>query len=314
MSDVPAKPKSLLPVWDEGTKMFVFNFFAGGIAGGVSKTVVAPIERVKLLLQNQASSQQMATIHTKPYAGVVDCFKRVYLEQGLISFWRGNWANCVRYFPTQALNFAFKEKYQKFFVRHDPKKDFWKFFAGMLASGGAAGATSLAFVYPLDFARTRMGMDVGKDASEREFKSLTDCVRQIVKKDNVVGLYKGFGISVMGIIIYRAAFFGLYDTSKTMFFKDPKKAPIWATFGLGLGVETVAGVIAYPFDTIRRRLMMQAGRKTDLQYKGTADCFAKICSQEGIQGFFKGCYSNMLRGVGGAIVLCLYDELHKLYA
>lgn len=71
-------------------------------------------------------------------------------------------ANCIRYFPTQALNFAFKEKYQKFFIRHDKKTDFWKFFAGMLAAGGAAGATSMAFVYPLDFARTRLGADVGK--------------------------------------------------------------------------------------------------------------------------------------------------------
>ena len=59
--------------------------------------------------------------------------------QGLRSFWRGNLANIIRYFPTQALNFAFKEKYQKFFIRHDKNTDFWKFFAGMLAAGGAAG-------------------------------------------------------------------------------------------------------------------------------------------------------------------------------
>ena len=97
----------------------------------------------------------------------------------MASFWRGNMANVIRYFPTQALNFAFKERYQKFFIRHDKKTDFWKFFAGMLAAGGAAGATSMAFVYPLDFARTRLGADVGKVTKKhalwgliREFRAL----------------------------------------------------------------------------------------------------------------------------------------------
>ena len=61
-----------------------------------------------------------------------------------------------RYFPTQALNFAFKDTYKKIFMEGvDQKKDFWKFFAANLAAGGAAGATSLLIVYPLDFARTR---------------------------------------------------------------------------------------------------------------------------------------------------------------
>ena len=62
----------------------------------------------------------------------------------------------LRYFPTQALNFAFKDKYKLLFLNNvDKKKEFWRFFAGNLASGGAAGATSLLIVYPLDFARTR---------------------------------------------------------------------------------------------------------------------------------------------------------------
>merc|ERR1712111_163474 len=92
------------------------------------------------------------------YNGIVDCFKRVNAEQGFLSFWRGNVVNVVRYFPTQALNFAFKDTYKKLFMEGlDRNKDFWKFFAGNLAAGGAAGATSLCIVYPLDFARTRLG-------------------------------------------------------------------------------------------------------------------------------------------------------------
>lgn len=88
--------------------------------------------------------------------GIIDCFVRIPKEQGFVSLWRGNMANVIRYFPTQALNFAFKDVYKRTFLDGvDKNKQFWRYFAGNLASGGAAGATSLCFVYPLDFARTR---------------------------------------------------------------------------------------------------------------------------------------------------------------
>lgn len=158
---------------------FMLDLMAGGLAGGISKTVVAPIERVKLILQTQDASTQIS--QDKRYKGIFDAFRRIPAEQGVSSLWRGNLANIIRYFPTQALNFAFKDKYKKIFVRHDPKKDFWKFFAGNLASGGAAGATSLAFVYPLDFARTRLAADVGSKTT-RQFTGLGNCISTIYKK------------------------------------------------------------------------------------------------------------------------------------
>lgn len=286
---------------------FLTDLAAGGIAGGVSKTVVAPIERVKLLLQVQAASTQIAK--DQQYKGIVDCFSRVSKEQGVASLWRGNLANVIRYFPTQALNFAFKDKYKKLFVRHNPKTDFWKFFAGNLASGGAAGATSLMFVYPLDFARTRLGADVGK-GDARQFTGLGNCISTIYKSDGLKGLYQGFGVSVGGIIVYRAAFFGGYDTAKQVLLKDPKNSPFWQNWMVAQVVTTAAGVISYPFDTVRRRMMMQAGRG-EILYTSTFDCWKKIAAAEGPKGFFKGALSNAIRGSGGAIVLVLYDEIQK---
>jgi len=130
------------------------DFIAGGVSAAISKTAVAPIERVKLLLQVQHASKQIE--ESKRYKGMVDCFVRIPKEQGFGAFWRGNLANVIRYFPTQALNFAFKDKYKQVFLGGvDKNKQFWRYFLGNLASGGAAGATSLCFVYPLDFARTR---------------------------------------------------------------------------------------------------------------------------------------------------------------
>jgi len=295
-----------------GAVAFLKDAAAGGVAAGISKTVVAPIERVKLLLQVQASSTQI-----KPedrYTGIVDCFRRVASEQGVSSFWRGNMANIIRYFPTQALNFAFKDKYKQIFLGGVSKDQFWRFFLGNLASGGAAGATSLMFVYPLDFARTRLGADVGKGKS-RQYTGLLDCIQKTFKSDGARGLYQGFGVSVGGIIVYRAAFFGGYDTLREVALKDPKTAPAWQKFLVAQFVTSCSGVVSYPFDTVRRRMMMQAGlAESEKAYKSTADAWVKIAKNEGVGAFFRGAASNILRGTGGAIVLVLYEEIQKLMA
>lgn len=290
---------------------FAKDFLAGGISAAISKTVVAPIERVKLLLQVQHVSKQIAA--DKQYKGIIDCLIRIPKEQGILSFWRGNLANVIRYFPTQALNFAFKDKYKQIFLGGvDKRTQFWRYFMGNLASGGAAGATSLCFVYPLDFARTRLAADVGKGAGQREFNGLVNCLGKIFKSDGLMGLYRGFSVSVQGIIIYRAAYFGFYDTTKGMLKTDAKHTPIVVSWMIAQTVTVISGIISYPFDTVRRRMMMQSGRaKTDMLYKNTLDCWVKIGKTEGASAFFKGALSNIIRGTGGAFVLVLYDEIRN---
>ncbi|KAI8427017.1 hypothetical protein MSG28_014662 [Choristoneura fumiferana] len=290
---------------------FAKDFIAGGVSAAVSKTAVAPIERVKLLLQVQHVSKQIA--EDQRYKGIIDAFVRIPKEQGFTSYWRGNLANVIRYFPTQALNFAFKDKYKQVFLGGvDKNTQFWRWFAGNLASGGAAGATSLCFVYPLDFARTRLAADVGKGAGQREFSGLGNCLTKIFKSDGLIGLYRGFGVSVQGIIIYRASYFGFYDTARGML-PDPKNTPIVISWAIAQVVTTVAGIMSYPFDTVRRRMMMQSGRaKADILYKNTIHCWATIAKTEGGAAFFKGAFSNVLRGTGGAFVLVLYEEIKKV--
>ena len=300
-------------------RSFAADFLIGGVSAAVSKTVVAPIERVKLLLQVQdAMKKKKSATPADPakemvkYKGIGDCFTRVYNEQGFASFWRGNLANVIRYFPTQALNFAFKAVYKKVFCPYNPKKEPVKFFFGNCMSGGAAGATSLCVVYPLDFARTRLAADVGSGKA-REFNGLVDCLKKVALSDGPQGLYRGFGISVVGIIAYRAAYFGCFDTGKSMLFADTKNASMIAMWLFAQIVTVFSGVLSYPLDTIRRRLMMQSGKKGgDIQYTGTVDCARKILAQEGPKAFFKGSLSNVLRGTGGALVL-VFDAKIKAY-
>jgi solute carrier family 25 (adenine nucleotide translocator) protein 4/5/6/31 len=290
-------------------KKFLIDWITGGTAAAVSKTAVAPIERVKLLLQVQHAQKTIAA--DQRYTGILNCFMRVSKEQGVWSLWRGNLANVIRYFPTQALNFAFKDTYKRWFLAGvDKKEHFWKFFAGNLASGGMAGATSLCFVYPLDFGRTRLAMDVGKGAGDREFKGLADCLVKIAKHDGPIGLYRGFVVSCQGIIVYRAAYFGVFDTTKTLLSADPKSMNFFLAWAIAQVVTVSSGILSYPWDTVRRRMMMQSGRK-DILYKNTWDCTVKVVKQEGFLALYKGALSNIFRGTGGALVLAIYDEIQK---
>ncbi|CAH0577860.1 unnamed protein product [Chrysodeixis includens] len=307
----PGKPGGKQPKPAREKRAFVKDFFAGGVSAAVSKTAVAPIERVKLLLQVQHSSKQIKA--DKRYKGIFDVIKRIPKEQGILSFWRGNFANVLRYFPTQALNFAFKDKYKTIFLEGINKNtQFWRYFAGNLISGGAAGATSMCFVYPLDYARTRLGADVGRGKG-KEFQGITDCLVKTFKSDGPVGLYRGFVVSVQGIIIYRATYFGFFDTARA-YLPDPKNTPLVITWMIAQSVTTFAGFTSYPLDTVRRRMMMQSGRSVEQrQYKSTAHCWASILKKEGIKAFYKGALSNVFRGAGAALVLVLYDEVKKLF-
>ena len=294
----------------KGPKLsFVENFALSGAAAVISKTAAAPIERVKLLVQNQDEMIKAGRLD-KPYKGVIDCTTRTFRTEGVLPFWRGNLANCLRYFPTQALNFAFKDKIKAIFKmkKTDP---YMVNFSKNIASGGAAGAMSLCFVYSLDYARTRLANDAksGKKGGERQFNGLIDVYKKTLKSDGIVGLYRGFVISCVGIIVYRGCYFGFYDTLKPILLGD--NAGVVASFALGYVVTISSGLLSYPIDTIRRRMMMTSGEA--VKYKGSMDCAVQIIKAEGFMSMMKGAGANILRGVAGAGVLAGFDKFKELY-
>jgi solute carrier family 25 (adenine nucleotide translocator) protein 4/5/6/31 len=289
---------------------FAENFALSGAAAVISKTAAAPIERVKLLVQNQEEMLKSGRL-SEPYKGVIDCTVRVFRTEGFLPFWRGNLANCIRYFPTQALNFAFKDKIKSLFNMRKTDSYAVK-FSKNIASGGAAGAMSLCFVYSLDYARTRLANDTkaaGKGGTPRQFNGLIDVYRKTLKSDGFVGLYRGFVISCIGIIVYRGCYFGFYDTLKPIMLGDD--AGVFLSFILGYGVTVSAGLVSYPIDTIRRRMMMTSGEA--VKYKGSFDCAVQILKNEGAMSFMKGAGANILRGVAGAGVLAGFDKFQSLY-
>jgi len=291
---------------------FAEEFMIGGIAAGVSKTASAPIERVKLLVQNQDEMMNQGRL-TEPYKGVMDCFRKVHSQEGVAAFWRGNWANVIRYFPTQALNFAFKDVFKTMFPWKANKDGYLKWFAGNMLSGGLAGASSLVFVYSLDYARTRLANDA-KSAkkgavAERQFNGLIDVYRKTWATDGIAGLYRGFMVSCVGIVVYRGCYFGFYDTLKPLVLGD--KDIFIANFALGWVVTIAAGIASYPLDTVRRRMMMTSGQA--VKYKSSWDCTTTIIKTEGVASLFKGAGANVLRGMAGAGVLSGVDAIKPIY-
>ena len=128
-----------------------------------------------------------------------------------------------------------------------------------------------------------------------------DVYRKTLASDGLLGLYRGFGPSVLGIIVYRGLYFGMYDSFKPVVLVGPLEGNFLASFALGWSVTTGAGVASYPLDTIRRRMMMTSGEA--VKYKSSLDAARQIAAAEGVRSFFKGAGANILRGVAGAGVL-----------
>ncbi|KAF8880487.1 mitochondrial carrier domain-containing protein [Mucidula mucida] len=238
-------------------KEFTLDF----LMAAVSKTSAAPIERVKLLIQNQDEMIKQGRL-ARPYDGAIDTFRRTYAEEGMVSLWRGNTANVI----TQALNFAF-----------------------------TAGASSMIFVYSLDFARTRLANDAKSTrggGGERQFTGLVDVYRK-------TRMYRGFVPSVLGIVIYRGFYFGCCDSLKPVVLVGNLQGSFLASFFLGWCVTVGASTAAYPVDTIRRRMMMISGSGS--HYKSMFDAGSQLSAG-----------ANVLRVVAAAGVLALYGEFQEI--
>ena len=279
----------------------VRRFVAGGISGAVAKTISAPLEAIKLKLQYAEDDDE----------GALDCARRIWEREGWWGFYRGNLANVLRYFPTQAFNFALKNKVKGLFPKYSPKKNPWKAFAVNVVSGGLTGAASLSLVYPLDTARTQLIICTNDDGSPK-YSNMVDFFRDW--NGDVRKLYDGYVVSVAGIIPFRAIYFIVNDTLRAIlpWIRDEGLKGIVCKFTTAQCAALCAAYASYPFDTVRRRLQADAQRPLgERRYKGNLDCLKKVYRVEGVRALFRGAGYNALRTVTSALALVAYGELKK---
>lgn len=288
------------------------NLLAGGFSGIVAKTLIAPIERVKLLLQTQRGNSRLSP--QQFYSGPLQCFQRIYREEGLVAFWRGNTANVARYFPSQALNFALKDKFKYIFAAPPHEvKSFWSECLRNLAAGGTAGGVSQLVSYPFDLARTRLAVDVGRHVSERIYRGPVDCIVKVYRNGGFASVYRGFAVSFSGVVLFRSLFLGGYDTIKFHFNLEEKG--LFLRYVSAQAWTTLVGSFCYPIDTIKRRLMVQDGyvshSNSEVNFLNAREICIRLYKHEGIRGFYSGLSVNMIRGLSGALLLVGYDEAKK---
>lgn len=268
---------------------FLADFTAGGISGAVAQTVTIPLDNV----------------HRSKFYRPHETVARL---------WAKHLTNVIRFFPTRAFNFAFKDQSKQFFPIYNPKIDFGMLLLINMLSGGLAGAGSLCIMYPVDFALTRLALDMG--SGKRSFRGLADCLVKTAKEPaGIMGLYHGFGVSLAAVMPYRAVYFGMFDTLASInpCRNDRGVLAFTSKFVIAQTTAIVASYVSYPFDTIRRRLQMQSERPPAARiYSGAVDCLTKITQQEGVSLLFKGAGTNAWRTISTALVLVLYDEVKPL--
>jgi len=290
------------------------DLFIGGSIGAISKTIMAPVERVKLLMQTQDSNPAVLRGEVERYKGIGDCFARVRSEQGVVAFWRGNLVNCLRYAPQQGSALAFNDFLNRVFPVYNPTTDFWKGFGVKLASGGIAGALANTICYPFDFARTRLASDLA--AGQGQFKGIWDCIFTTVRNQGITGLYTGWSVTVMGAFVYRAGQLGCFKQIQDLnpYQKDKGTLGAISSFAAVTAARTVVMPFNYPFDTVRRRMMLQSEKPiAERVYKGSFDCFLQVWRKEGPKGMYKGMVPELFRGVGGSLVIVAYDRIHVIF-
>ena len=299
------------------------SLVAGGVAGGVSRTAVAPLERLKIL-------QQVAGSTTTAYNGVLRGLTHIMRTEGMVGMFKGNGANCIRIVPNSASKFLAYETLESWLLSRARESDPDAQLGPLtrLTAGAGAGIFAMSATYPLDMVRGRLTTQV--DGKYKQYTSMTHAARVIVREEGALALYKGWLPSVIGVIPYVGLNFAVYGTLKDVVAEwQGLKSGKDLSVPLGLACGGVAGAIgqtvAYPFDVCRRKLQVAgwAGAKAlaegeakhlaEMRYTGMVDCFVKTVRHEGVGALFHGLSANYVKVAPSiAIAFVCYEEVKKL--
>lgn len=271
---------------------FTAAFCAGGVAGAVSRTVVSPLERLKILYQVQDAGRNEYKM------SIAKALKKMYKDEGWRGFMRGNGTNCVRIVPYSAVQFGAYSVYKRF-AEPTPGADLDPL--RRLACGGLAGITSVTFTYPLDIVRTRLSIQSASFAAlgkhEGKLPGMWKTMTTMYKTEGgILGLYRGIIPTIAGVAPYVGLNFMVYESVRNYFTEPGEKNPVWyRKLAAGAISGAVAQTCTYPFDVLRRRFQINSMSGMGYQYKSIWDAIRTIVRQEGIAGMYKGIVPNLLK-------------------
>ncbi|XP_044953543.1 mitochondrial carrier protein CoAc2-like isoform X1 [Hordeum vulgare subsp. vulgare] len=289
----------------------VRELIAGGVAGGVAKSAVAPLERVKILLQTRRVEFRGS--------GLVGSFRTIYRTEGPLGFYRGNGASVARIVPYAALHYMAYEEYRRWIILGFPNVEQGPVLD--LVSGSIAGGTAVVSTYPLDLVRTKLAYQLQvkgavnlslreSKPSEQVYKGILDCVKTIHRQNGLKGLYRGMAPSLYGIFPYSGLKFYFYEKMKTNVPEEHRK-DIIPKLACGSVAGLLGQTITYPLDVVRRQMQVQVFSSSNLvKGKGTFGSLVMIAKHQGWKQLFSGLSINYLKVVPSvAIGFTVYDSM-----
>lgn len=271
---------------------FTAAFCAGGVAGAVSRTVVSPLERLKILYQVQSVGRNEYRM------SVFKALGKMWRDEGWKGFMRGNGTNCVRIVPYSAVQFSSFSMYKRFAETQTGAE---LTPVGRLICGGFAGVTSVTFTYPLDIVRTRLSIQTasfeGLSKHEGNPPGMWPTMKLMYKNEGgMSGLYRGIIPTIAGVAPYVGLNFMVYEAVRGYFTEPGEKNPVWyRKLAAGAISGAVAQTCTYPFDVLRRRFQINSMSGMGFQYTSIWHAISTIVKQEGIAGLYKGLMPNLLK-------------------
>lgn len=275
------------------------HFFMGGVAGAVARTVVAPVERVKIIYQTSSEAS---------YRGMAPA---VWAEGGLFGFWRGNCVAVLRVFPYLGIQLASNEKYRNLVASTGTSASTASFVGGL-----CAGSTAVACTYPLDLARARLAL-LALEGHKPDPSRMLVVMRDAFHEGGLRTLYSGSLVSITGAGFYCGIKFLLFDSFKLKSAQDgdTKSVPYWKRAIQGGAAALIAQTVGYPIDVLRRRLQT-GGAEVRARYPGILSGLTALYREGGLKhGLFRGLSLNYMKTIPNSMVyLCLFDVFKDKYA
>ncbi|CAL9002794.1 unnamed protein product [Prunus brigantina] len=271
-------------------------FAAGAVAGAAAKTVTAPLDRIKILMQTHGIrvGQQSA----KKVISFLEAITMIGKEEGIKGYWKGNLPQVIRIIPYSAVQLFAYEAYKKLFRGKDGELS----LVGRLAAGACAGMTSTFVTYPLDVLRLRLAVEPG-------YRTMSEIALNMLREEGVASFYYGLGPSLIGIAPYIAVNFCIFDLVKKSLPEEFQKKTE-ASLLTGLVSASLATLTCYPLDTVRRQMQMKG-----TPYKTVLDAIPGIVARDGLIGLYRGFLPNALKTLpNSSIRLTTYDMVKRLIA
>ncbi|KAJ8616250.1 hypothetical protein MRB53_035622 [Persea americana] len=301
------------------------SLVAGGVAGGVSRTAVAPLERLKILLQVQNP-------HNIKYNGTIQGLKYIWRTEGFRGLFKGNGTNCARIVPNSAVKFFSYEQASRgilWLYRQQPGNEDAQLTPLLrLGAGACAGIIAMSATYPMDMVRGRLTVQTEK--SPYQYRGMFHALSTVLRQEGPLALYKGWLPSVIGVIPYVGLNFAVYESLKEWLIKskllglvEDNELSVTTRLACGAAAGTVGQTVAYPLDVIRRRMQMVGwkdassiltgdGRgKSSLEYTGMVDAFRKTVRNEGVGALYKGLVPNSVKVVPSIAIAFVTYEVVK---